>query len=201
MRTSGAEFDPDGATWHIDHVIPKSRYSGSPYDLSNIVLSCTKCNLSKKDSIGMFPQHGTTYADGSLHSKEKEETLMSMVEEEIPVENRQRSSLDINIRQAQEKYDVSPKTIRRAIWEGKIGGVYKVKEINGPTYYFPEHEIAELWGEATVKDKNISMLEVEVQNLLDEKSRTQLIIKTQQDEIIRLKEKINLLSQVVLEKL
>lgn len=36
---------PDGASWHIDHIIPHSW--GGPHDSSNFALSCRRCNLSK----------------------------------------------------------------------------------------------------------------------------------------------------------
>jgi 5-methylcytosine-specific restriction endonuclease McrA len=38
---------PDGATWHLDHVIPHIR--GGPAEETNLVLACRRCNLRKGD--------------------------------------------------------------------------------------------------------------------------------------------------------
>jgi HNH endonuclease len=36
-----------GATFHVEHIIPKSR--GGPSDLMNLALACVSCNLHKSD--------------------------------------------------------------------------------------------------------------------------------------------------------
>lgn len=42
--------DPDGRTWHIDHVIPRSR--GGMAIPNNRVLACRTCNISKRNKTG-----------------------------------------------------------------------------------------------------------------------------------------------------
>lgn len=37
--------DPDGQSWHIDHVVPVTR--GGPTRTDNLVLACNHCNISK----------------------------------------------------------------------------------------------------------------------------------------------------------
>lgn len=41
--------DPDGKSWHIDHVMPKAH--GGDDDDANLVLSCAACNMAKGDSL------------------------------------------------------------------------------------------------------------------------------------------------------
>lgn len=50
-RSWSGEKDPDGMTWHIDHMVPISR--GGTYALSNLVLSCKKCNHKKSAKQGI----------------------------------------------------------------------------------------------------------------------------------------------------
>lgn len=42
-------FDSDGKVFHIDHLTPISL--GGTHDLSNLVLSCASCNLSKRRAV------------------------------------------------------------------------------------------------------------------------------------------------------
>ncbi len=45
LRQGTADNDPDGQTWHIDHVIALA--NGGPHHPSNQVLACQSCNLRK----------------------------------------------------------------------------------------------------------------------------------------------------------
>jgi hypothetical protein len=49
-KRQGDGLDPDGRTWHIDHVIPVTK--GGTDDPENLALSCQTCNLQKRDHIG-----------------------------------------------------------------------------------------------------------------------------------------------------
>lgn len=42
-------YDKDPMMATLDHVIPRSRYSGSKFDLKNLVVACSNCNRKKKD--------------------------------------------------------------------------------------------------------------------------------------------------------
>lgn len=44
-RRGTATHDPDGAAWHIEHVVPVER--GGPTHAENLTLACRQCNLSK----------------------------------------------------------------------------------------------------------------------------------------------------------
>lgn len=44
-REGDKETDPDGASWHIDHIVPQSR--GGPTHRENLTLSCAGCNVVK----------------------------------------------------------------------------------------------------------------------------------------------------------
>lgn len=52
-RAGTAGKDPDGNSWHIDHIYPFSR--GGTEDEDNLALSCRACNLSKGDRTGVYP--------------------------------------------------------------------------------------------------------------------------------------------------
>lgn len=50
-----------GATFHIDHVVPRSR--GGPTTLDNLALQCPNCSLRKADKItAVDPQTGQSVA-------------------------------------------------------------------------------------------------------------------------------------------
>lgn len=42
-------FGPDGQYWHMDHLIPLSR--GGETTATNVVLSCSTCNVARLDSV------------------------------------------------------------------------------------------------------------------------------------------------------
>lgn len=44
-RPGQISLDPDGALWHIEHVIPASK--GGPTHADNLTLACSSCNLRK----------------------------------------------------------------------------------------------------------------------------------------------------------
>lgn len=44
----------DGVTFHIDHVYPVSK--GGINHIDNLVTSCEKCNLRKRDKLGYWPK-------------------------------------------------------------------------------------------------------------------------------------------------
>lgn len=46
-RAGDDRLGPDGATWHIDHVIPLSK--GGAHERSNWALACAQCNIKKRD--------------------------------------------------------------------------------------------------------------------------------------------------------
>ncbi len=46
-KTGDETAGPDGASWHIDHIIPHSW--GGEHDRNNFALSCRSCNLSKSN--------------------------------------------------------------------------------------------------------------------------------------------------------
>lgn len=52
--------DPDGRSWTQDHVIPRSK--GGKDTIDNLVLACTSCNSSKRDTdqaiYGVMIKHG-----------------------------------------------------------------------------------------------------------------------------------------------
>jgi len=145
LRTGSGRNDPDGNNWHIDHVIPRSRYAGSNKDPFNLVKSCARCNLSKKDKLGVMPQYGSLYADGTVHDEHKEGALMLRVEVDYEVLLEPRDTTDISIIQAATEYDVSTDTIRRAIHNGQIEGVYRIKRHQTLKYFFPRNSADKLW--------------------------------------------------------
>lgn len=44
-RSGTPDADPDGAAWHVEHVVPVER--GGPTHAENLTLACRRCNLSK----------------------------------------------------------------------------------------------------------------------------------------------------------
>lgn len=44
-RPGTSEHDPDGQSWHIEHVIPVNK--GGPTRADNLTLACSSCNLRK----------------------------------------------------------------------------------------------------------------------------------------------------------
>ena len=50
-----------GATFHVEHIVPSSRYGTS--ELDNLAWCCPSCNLSKSDRIEVLdPDDGRTYS-------------------------------------------------------------------------------------------------------------------------------------------
>ena len=145
LRLGSNSGDPDGNKWHTDHVIPRSKYAGGNKDLSNLVKSCTKCNLLKRDKLGVMPQDGALYADGTVHEKRKEDELMLMVGGDYEVLFEPRNASDISITQAVTEYDVSMDTVRRAIHNKQIEGVYRIKRHQTSKYFFPRNSADKLW--------------------------------------------------------
>jgi len=145
LRVGSDSGDPDGNKWHTDHVIPRSKYAGGNKDLSNLVKSCTKCNLLKRDKLGVMPQDGALYADGTVHDKRKEDELMLMVEGDYEVLFEPKNASDISITQAVTEYDVSMDTVRRAIHNKQIEGVYRIKRNQTSKYFFPRNSADKLW--------------------------------------------------------
>lgn len=126
-------------------MIPRSRYAGSNKDPFNLVKSCARCNLSKKDKLGIMPQHGSRYADGTVHDEHKEGALMLMIGVDHEVLLEPRDTNDISITQAATEYDVSTDTVRRAIHNGQIEGVYRIKRQQTSKYFFPRNSADKLW--------------------------------------------------------
>ena len=126
-------------------MIPRSRYAGSNKDPFNLVKSCARCNLSKKDKLGIMPQHGSRYADGTVHDEHKEGALMLMIGVDHEVLLEPRDTNDISITQAATEYDVSMDTVRRAIHNGQIEGVYRIKRHQTSKYFFPRNSADKLW--------------------------------------------------------
>lgn len=61
LRVSASSvLDPDGHTWHIDHIHPLAR--GGTYALANLALSCAHCNHVKNVTLGkeVIPPEGMT---------------------------------------------------------------------------------------------------------------------------------------------
>jgi HNH endonuclease len=145
LRVGSSSSDPDGDKWHADHVIPKTKYAGSSKDLFNLVKSCAKCNLFKKDKLGIMPRYGSLYADGTVHNKEKEDQLMLRMRSDYEVLLEAKDATDISITQAVIEYDVSIDTVRRAIHNKQIEGVYKIKKHQTLKYFFPRSSADKLW--------------------------------------------------------
>ena len=66
----GTDTDPDGKTWHMDHIIPLSK--GGQDSLSNIVKTCQYCNL-KKGAKHLEPVDGAIKADGNRYTQRQKE--------------------------------------------------------------------------------------------------------------------------------
>lgn len=177
LRVGSDSNDPDGNKWHADHVIPKTKYLGSNKDLSNLVKSCARCNLRKSNKLGVMPQHGSLYADGTIHNKLKEKELMLMIEDECEVCLEPKNKTDISINQAANEHCVSIDTVRRAIHNGQINGVYKVKRKNGLQYFFPRNSANKLWRTGKTNDNSISVKECAEQLGLSEKTIRRMIKK------------------------
>jgi 5-methylcytosine-specific restriction endonuclease McrA len=47
-RSTGVcSTDPDGDSWHIDHIVPISRGDAPDHDFSNLAVACARCNWLK----------------------------------------------------------------------------------------------------------------------------------------------------------
>jgi HAMP domain-containing protein len=177
LRVGSSSSDPDGDKWHIDHVIPKTKYAGSSKDPFNLVKSCTNCNLKKSNKLGVMPQYGSLYADGTIHNELKEKELMLMVGDEYEVCLEPKNRTDISINQAANEHCVSIDTVRRAIYNGQINGVYKVKRKNGLQYFFPRNSANKLWRTGKTNDNSISVKECAEELGLSEKTVRRMIRK------------------------
>jgi len=92
-----------------------------------------------------MPQHGSRYADGTVHDEHKEGALMLMIGVDHEVLLEPRDTNDISITQAATEYDVSTDTVRRAIHNGQIEGVYRIKRQQTSKYFFPRNSADKLW--------------------------------------------------------
>lgn len=108
-----------------------------------------------------MPQHGSLYADGTIHNRLKEEELMLMIKDEHVYEMclEPKNATDISINQAADEYCVSVDTVRRAIHNGQISDAYLVKTRNGSQYFFSPNSANKLWRSAKKNDNSISTKE------------------------------------------
>lgn len=53
-RVGTMEEDPDGNSWHIDHIQPRS--VGGSSERENLTLACRHCNLHKGAQLGWAPR-------------------------------------------------------------------------------------------------------------------------------------------------
>ena len=56
-----------GATFHIEHVIPRIR--GGTSELDNLALACPSCNLPKADRVSSSPDHASGAIGCFIHAK------------------------------------------------------------------------------------------------------------------------------------
>lgn len=161
LRVGSSSNDPDGNRWHADHVIPRSKYTGSSKDPFNLIKSCAKCNLSKKDKLGIMPKYGSLYADGTIHNKQKEDELMLRMGSDYEILPKLKNATDISITQAVIEYDASIDTVRRAIHNKQIEGVYKIKQKQTSKYFFPRSSADKLWSSKKISDVCNDSIEVD----------------------------------------
>lgn len=102
---------------------------------------------------------------------------MLMIEDEYEVCLEPKNKTDISINQAANEHCVSIDTVRRAIHNGQINGVYKVKGKNGLQYFFPRNSANKLWRTGKTNDNSISVKECAEQLGLSEKTIRRMIKK------------------------
>lgn len=86
---------------------------------------------------------------------------MLMIEDEYEICLAPKNITDISINQAAHMHSVSMDTIRRAIHNRQINGVYKVKDKIGLRYLFPQDSAKKLWRIAdSINSHNEEILEI-----------------------------------------
>ena len=115
-RVGTSTTDPDGNSWHMDHVMPLAL---GGYDaLDNLVKACALCNSAKGIDSDWEPIHGTRRADGfeyftcgtaSWHIQQLRDKVAELraqlleLEQEVSLINQKQVSLVKNINMATEQ--------------------------------------------------------------------------------------------------
>jgi len=72
-----------------------------------------------------------------------------------------KNATDISITQAVIEYDASIDTVRRAIHNKQIEGVYKIKQKQTSKYFFPRSSADKLWSSKKISDVCNDSIEVD----------------------------------------